>query len=115
MSNTLATKICKPCHQGSQSLSDANQVDYLSSLEGWEVLKVEGVDRINKSYTFNNFVDALTFTNAIGDIAEAEDHHPKLTTEWGKVTVSWWTHTISGLHHNDFIMAARTDQVFEKQ
>ena len=50
-------------------------------------------------------------TNAMGEISEAEGHHPGLLTEWGKVTVTWWSHSIKGLHRNDFIMAARTDEV----
>ncbi|WP_306579483.1 4a-hydroxytetrahydrobiopterin dehydratase, partial [Pseudomonas sp.] len=52
-------------------------------------------------------------TNAVGEIAEAEGHHPGLLTEWGKVTVTWWSHSIKGLHRNDFIMCARTDKVAE--
>ena len=55
-----------------------------------------------------NFVEALAFTNAIGALAEAAGHHPALTTEWGRVTVGWWTHAIGGLHRNDFVMAAKT-------
>jgi len=53
--------------------------------------------------------DALAFTNRVGALAEAEGHHPALLTEWGRVTVTWWTHKIRGLHRNDFIMAAKTD------
>ncbi|MCO4838402.1 MAG: 4a-hydroxytetrahydrobiopterin dehydratase, partial [Oceanospirillaceae bacterium] len=52
------------------------------------------------------------FTNALGDISEAQDHHPAILTQWGKVTVNWWTHTVKGLHKNDFIMAAKTDTLF---
>ena len=62
-------------------------------------------------FLFKNFKFALAFTNAMGDISEAEGHHPGLLTEWGKVTVTWWSHSIKGLHRNDFIMAARTDEV----
>ena len=62
---------------------------------------------------FGNFVDALAFTNRVGQIAEEEDHHPALLTEWGKVTVSWWTHKIRGLHRNDLIMGAKTDELYE--
>jgi 4a-hydroxytetrahydrobiopterin dehydratase len=47
----------------------------------------------------------------VGEVAEAEDHHPALLTEWGKVTVTWWTHAVKGLHRNDFIAAAKTDQL----
>ena len=60
-------------------------------------------------YLFKNFRHALAFTNAVGAIAEEVGHHPALLTEWGKVTVTWWSHEMRGLHRNDFIMAARTD------
>jgi 4a-hydroxytetrahydrobiopterin dehydratase len=71
-----------------------------------------GIDRLEKVYQFNNFEQALRFTNEVGAIAEAENHHPSILTEWGKVTVSWWTHKITGLHNNDFIMAARTEELY---
>ncbi len=64
------------------------------------------------SFKFKNFVQSLEFTNQVGALAEAEGHHPALLTEWGRVTVTWWTHKIKGLHRNDFIMAAKTDQLF---
>jgi len=53
----------------------------------------------------------MDFTNQVAKIANDEDHHPAILTEWGKVTVTWWTHKIRGLHLNDFIMAAKTDQL----
>jgi 4a-hydroxytetrahydrobiopterin dehydratase len=55
----------------------------------------------------------LEFTNKIGSIAEVENHHPLIITEWGKVTLDWWTHKIGGLHKNDFIMAARSDELYQ--
>ena len=67
--------------------------------------------QLRREFTFRNFKEALAFTNRLGELAEAEFHHPAILTEWGKVTVSWWTHKIGGLHRNDFIMAARTDQL----
>ena len=60
-----------------------------------------------------DFAEALEFTNDVGAIAEEEGHHPAILTEWGRVTVTWWTHKIRGLHRNDFIMAAKTDQIYE--
>jgi 4a-hydroxytetrahydrobiopterin dehydratase len=73
---------------------------------------VLGIPHLTRRFAFDNFAHALTFTNRVGDIAEQEGHHPALLTEWGKVTVSWWTHAIGGLHKNDFVMAAKTDEVF---
>lgn len=78
----------------------------------WDVIEAEGIPRLQRVFKFKNFASALAFTNLVGELAEAEDHHPALLTEWGKVTVTWWTHKIKGLHQNDFIMAARTDDLY---
>jgi 4a-hydroxytetrahydrobiopterin dehydratase len=61
-----------------------------------------------------DFIKAMDFTNRAAQLANEEDHHPAILTEWGKVTVTWWTHKIKGLHQNDFIMAAKTDQLYGK-
>ena len=63
-----------------------------------------GIPKLDRDFKFNNFEDALAFTNQIGAIAELEGHHPRITTEWGKVAITWWTHKIRNLHQNDFII-----------
>ena len=68
--------------------------------------------RLQREFTFADFTTALRFANSVGAIAKAEDHHPALLVECERVTVTWWTHAIGGLHENDFIMAAKTDAVF---
>jgi len=73
------------------------------------VVEREGVRRLERAFTFSDFAAALAFTNRVGAAAEAEGHHPALLTEWGRVTVTWWTHAIRGLHRNDFVMAAKTE------
>jgi 4a-hydroxytetrahydrobiopterin dehydratase len=75
----------------------------------WQIIERDGIKRLER--TFKNFAQAVAFTNKVAEIAEAEGHHPAILTEWGKVTVTWWTHKIKGLHRNDFIMAAKTDQL----
>ena len=65
--------------------------------------------RLVRTFRVRTFADALALTQRVGELAESEGHHPAILTEWGKVTVSWWTHKIRGLHRNDFIMAAKTD------
>lgn len=70
------------------------------------------VPQAERAFRFDDFARALTFTNRVGEQAEEEGHHPTLLTEWGRVTVTWWTHKIGGLHRNDFVMAARTDETF---
>ena len=85
---------------------------YLTELDGWQLEIVDDVTRIFKRYAFPNFAQALQFTNGVGALAEMENHHPRITTEWGQVRVDWWTHTVKGLHINDFILAARVDDLF---
>ena len=75
----------------------------------WELIEREGIQRLERVFGFSDFAAALGFTNSVGAIAEEEGHHPAILTEWGRVTVTWWTHKIRGLHKNDFIMAAKTD------
>ncbi|MEH6564906.1 MAG: 4a-hydroxytetrahydrobiopterin dehydratase [Halopseudomonas sp.] len=83
----------------------------LRELPGWVLKKVEDVERIEKAFHFDDFNAALAFTNKVAAIAEQANHHPALLTEWGKVTVGWWSHALGGLHRNDLIMAARTNEL----
>lgn len=78
----------------------------------WNLVERDGIERLERAFEFRNFAEALAFTVKIGELAEEEGHHPALLTEWGRVTVSWWTHKIKGLHRNDFIMAAKTSQAY---
>lgn len=85
--------------------------DLLEELQEWILKRIDGVARVEKRYHFNDFAKALAFTNKVGELAEKAGHHPAILTEWGKVTVSWWSHSLGGVHRNDLIMAARTDQL----
>ncbi len=71
------------------------------------------IGNIQRAFRFENFAQALSFTDRVGALAEKEGHHPSILTEWGRVTVRWWTHKIKGLHLNDFIMASQTDVAFK--
>ena len=108
---SLAYKACQVCRAGAPLATREEIAEYMSQLAGWQILDVAGVNRLQKVYSFKNFTQALKFTTRVGAIAEAENHHPAILTEWGKVTVTWWTHKIAGLHANDFIMAAKTDDL----
>ncbi|MGK2905903.1 MAG: 4a-hydroxytetrahydrobiopterin dehydratase [Desulfuromonadales bacterium] len=108
---SLAGKSCEACRAGAPLASPEDIAEYLPQLPGWQIIVVAGVKHLQKSYTFKNFAQALQFTNAVGAIAEQENHHPAILTEWGRVTVTWWTHKIAGLHVNDFVMAAKTDEL----
>ena len=83
-----------------------------TQIPDWNLITENGELHLQRVYQFPNFKSALAFTNLVGDIAETEGHHPALLTEWGKVTITWWTHAIKGLHHNDFIMAAKSDSAY---
>lgn len=109
----LTMKKCVPCESDIPPLFEDEIEDLKKQVPEWEVVKVDGVPRLKRNFKFKNFVGALAFTNAIGEIAEEEGHHPVIQLTWGKVTVEWWTHNIKGLHENDFIMAAKTDQAYE--
>lgn len=105
----LKSQKCVPCRGGDPPLTEEQIAEYRPQAPEWDVIEVDGIKRLQRVYKFKNFAQALNFTNRVGEIAEVEDHHPALLTEWGRVTVTWWTHAIKGLHKNDFIMAARTD------
>jgi len=102
---------CEPCRGGIPPLTDSEIDLYYRQLMSWSVVEKDGIKRLEKSFKFKDFVEALAFTNKVGGIAEKQGHHPDILTEWGRVTVSWWTHKIKGLHRNDFIMAAKTDSL----
>jgi 4a-hydroxytetrahydrobiopterin dehydratase len=98
-------------HAGDPPVTAQQCGTLMLQLPGWEITHSDGIDQLRRVFPFKNFKDALAFTNLVGDLAERHDHHPELVTEWGKVTVTWWSHEIRGLHLNDFIMAAQTSQL----
>lgn len=100
---------CEACRRGAPTVTAEEAAEYLRSVPEWRIVEEEGVPRLLRVFAFDDFVSALAFTNEVGRIAEEEGHHPAILTEWGRVTVQWWTHKIRGLHLNDFIMAAKTD------
>jgi 4a-hydroxytetrahydrobiopterin dehydratase len=110
--NQLTQMKCIACRKGEPTVTDEEIAEFRPQVPDWDISEVDGVKRLEKVFKFDNFVHALAFTNKIGELAEEEGHHPALLTEWGKTTVSWWTHKIGGLHRNDFIMAAKTDRAF---
>ena len=86
--------------------------EYLRQVPDWQVQERTGTPNLEREYRFKNFSQALAFTVRIGILAEKEDHHPSITTEWGKVKVVYWTHAVNSLHLNDFISAAHADKIF---
>jgi 4a-hydroxytetrahydrobiopterin dehydratase len=103
---------CVACRGGEPLISDEELQEFMPQLPDWQIVEIQGVKRLERLFKFRNFRESLAFTNQVGEIAEQEDHHPLIQTEWGRVTVNWWTHKIKGLHRNDFIMAAKTDELY---
>ena len=104
----LSQKKCVPCEVGGIPLIRTEIEDYLKDVDGWKNIDDK---KIEKRFKFKNFKEAMDFANKITDIAEEEGHHPTLTISWGQVIVILYTHEISGLHENDFIMAAKIDKI----
>jgi 4a-hydroxytetrahydrobiopterin dehydratase len=102
---------CEACRRGAPRVTAEESRTLHKQVPDWALVEREGIQRLERDVAFRNFAEALTFTNSVGALAEEEGHHPALLTEWGRVTVTWWTHKIRGLHQNDFIMAAKTDQL----
>ena len=103
---------CVACRRGEPTVTDDEIAAYRPQIADWEIVEVDGIKRLTRTFPFADFAAALAFTDRVGALAESEGHHPALLTEWGRATVTWWTHKIGGLHRNDLIMAARTDEVF---
>ena len=108
----LARGHCVPCRGGVPTLTDVEVRELMPQVPGWTLKRQNGIWCIQRVFQFKNFIEAMTFTNKVAAIAEEQGHHPLIVTEWGRVTVQWWTHVIKGLHKNDFVMAAKTDELF---
>jgi len=100
------------CTQSSKPLTEDEINILLNELKSWYLATENGTKKISKCFAFNNYSSAQRFANTIAIMAEQENHHPRICIEWGKATVSWWTHSINDLFINDFIMAARCDTIF---
>ena len=107
----LNKQSCEACRADAPRISEEDLQLMMPNIPDWSVVVVDGVMQLSREFGFKNFAQAMAFSNRVGEIAETEGHHPAILTEWGKVTVTWWTHKIGGLHKNDLIMAARTDEV----
>jgi 4a-hydroxytetrahydrobiopterin dehydratase len=107
MSTILAQKTCTPCRGGIPPLTQIEAERLHAEAPTWALL--DDAHRIERTYRLENFREALTFVQKIGELAETEGHHPDISFGWGYVTVSLRTKKIKGLHENDFIMATKID------
>lgn len=109
MPSRLSDKECVPCHGGMPTLPEERVDALLRELDaGWEV--VDG-HHLQKSFGFPDFATALDFVNRVGELAESEGHHPDLHLSWGRVEVEIWTHAVDGLTENDFVLAAKIEEL----
>lgn len=109
----LKNQKCEACQAGAPEVSDEELPVLMKEIPDWVPVARDGVMQLEREYKFKNFKKAWAFSDKVAQMAEDEFHHPTLTLEWGKLTVTWWTHAINGLHKNDFIMAAKTDALLE--
>lgn len=110
MDENLAEMKLSPPEGDEQPLTAEGIDELMPQISEWDLAQEGGIDKLRRTFTFSNFAQALDFTNRVGEIAEQQRHHPIITVTWGRATVTWYTHSIGGLHQNDFIMAAKTDE-----
>ena len=109
---SLKENKCVPCNAGNGRIPDVELSDYCLQIPEWMIIEENGIKKLRRDFKFKNFMEALRFTNLVGNTAEDMQHHPVILTQWGKVEITWWTHKINGLHQNDFTMARKTDELF---
>ena len=109
MAKELASRECVPCRGGVPPLEAAEIQDLLAQLgNDWQAIDDH---HLQKEFKLKNFAEALAFTNQVGAIAEAQNHHPDIYLAWGKVGITIWTHKIDGLTESDFVFAAKCEEV----
>lgn len=102
---------CESCTSSAVALGPEERRLLLTELQEWQMIDRDGIPQLEKVYKFKNYKLAWAFANQVSQLAEEEFHHPSILLEWGKVTVTWWSHSIKGLHQNDFICAAKCDKL----
>lgn len=107
----LLSRHCEKLSLGAAVVTEEEAVQLQLAIPSWHRGFYDGVEKLKREFHFVEFKDAFNFTYKIASLSDREDHHPSIMTEWGKVTVFWWSHKVNGLHINDFIMAAKTDMI----
>jgi 4a-hydroxytetrahydrobiopterin dehydratase len=110
---TLKDMECEACGKHTKIIDLKKKTELKGQLPSWQLVSNK-VEQLQKTYTFKNFILSLEFANKVGSLAEENDHHPEITVKWGEATIVWWTHSVNGLHENDFILAAKTDDLYGK-
>ncbi len=103
---------CEVCQAGAPLVTSEQIKEYIQVIPEWEIIQDDSIKKLKRCFKTKNYIETIKFVNAIAAIANSQDHHPVLQVEYNSVTVWWWTHKINGLHRNDFIMAAKTNETF---
>jgi len=104
---------CAPCEGGGKTLTGDEVAALLPEVSGWELGETEGHNLLVRDFAFKDFREALGFVNRVGELAEMEGHHPDIhLTGYNRVRLVTWTHSLGGLHRNDFILAAKVNRLF---
>ena len=111
--NELINKKCEACRIDAPKVTNEEIPSLMSQIPLWDIIEENNVKKLSCLFKFSDYEQSLVFTNKVATLADEEDHHPKITLEWGKVRVIWWSHKIQGLHQNDFICAAKTDRLYK--
>ena len=109
----LTSQKCEACQADAPKVTDDELVEFIKEIPLWEPITDDSISKLRRNFSFDDYIQAVEFSNKVAELAEEEDHHPAILLEWGKVQVTWWTHKILGLHKNDFIAAAKTDRLIE--
>ncbi len=110
--NDLLKKRCIPCEGGVLPFDTSEIHKYQKKIDGWDIVKnTKNIYLLEKKFKFKNFIDSQNFVNRVGEISEEEGHHPDITFGWGYAKLNISTHAIEGLSENDFILAAKIDQI----
>lgn len=112
--NDLLQDKCESINENSKRLNKSEVDDFHQYASDWDIIDEDGIPHLIREFKFGDFTQALLFTDKVGSIAEEQDHHPRLVTEWGRVEVAWWTHAVEGLHKNDFLMALKVDDIYSR-
>jgi 4a-hydroxytetrahydrobiopterin dehydratase len=110
VTSDLITKHCAPCEGGTKPMTAAEAGAYLAQVPGWTLVEGEPA-KIARSRKLKDFIEAMAFVNRVAELAEAEGHHPDIAISWNRVTLELFTHAIGGLSENDFIMAAKINEL----
>jgi len=110
--DNLAARSCVPCKKGCEALTEAEARALRKQTPLWKL--ADKATRAKREFEFVDFLGAMQFVNRVAEVAEAEGHHPEITIHWNKVELVLWTHSIGGLHENDFIVAAKIDRLLEE-